>query len=119
MLIAARVGLRLSPVWIYGWGTHGWRAEHGHFGGQPVWGDWRAGLYAVLAMNLAVGALFAYAGIYYGGTLPFVAPGPNAVEVARSLIPQYLATSALLLGVLFAWKLRQAGQAGGVCTGGC
>ena len=76
-------------------------------------GDWRAGLYAVLAMNLAVGALFAYAGTFHGGTLPFVAPGPNAVEVARSLIPQYLATSTFLLGPLFAWKFRQAGRAGG------
>jgi hypothetical protein len=75
--------------------------------------DWREGLFAVLAMNLAVGALFAYAGIYYGGTLPFVAPGPNLVEVARSLIPQYLATSAILLGPLFAWKFRQAGLASG------
>ena len=76
-------------------------------------GDWRAGLYAVLAMNLAVGTLFAYAGIYHGGTLPFVAPGPNLVEVARSLIPQYLATSAILLGPLFAWKFRQVGRSGG------
>jgi hypothetical protein len=75
--------------------------------------DWREGLFAVLAMNLAVGALFAYAGIYYGGTLPFVAPGPNLVEVARSLIPQYLAISAILLGPLFAWKFRQAGLASG------
>ena len=75
-------------------------------------GDWRAGLYAVLGMNLAVGALFAYAGIYHGGTLWFVAPGPNPVEVARSLIPQYLATSAILLGPLFAWKFRQAGRSG-------
>ena len=61
-------------------------------------------------MNLAVGALFAYAGIYHGGTLPSIAPGPNLVEVARSLIPQYLATSAILLGPLFAWKFRQAGR---------
>lgn len=76
-------------------------------------GDWRAGLYAVLGMNLAVGALFAYAGIYHGGTLPFVAPGPNLVEVARSLIPQYLATSAILLGPLFAWRFRQMGRSDG------
>jgi hypothetical protein len=75
-------------------------------------GDWRPGLYAVLGMNLGVGALFAYGGIYHGGTLPFVAPGPNLVEVARSLIPQYLATSAILLGPLFAWKFRQAGRSG-------
>jgi len=76
-------------------------------------GDWRTGLYTILAMNLAVGALFAYAGIYYGGTLPFTAPGPNFVEVMRSLIPQYLATSAILLGPLFAWRFRQAGLTGG------
>jgi hypothetical protein len=73
-------------------------------------GDWRSGLYAVLAVNLVVGALFAYAGIYHGGTLPFVAPRPNPVEVARSLIPQYLATSAILVGPLFAWKYRQMGR---------
>jgi hypothetical protein len=64
-------------------------------------------------MNLAVGALFAYAGIFHGGTLPFTAPGPNLVEVARSLIPQYLATSAILLGPLFAWKFRQLGRSNG------
>ena len=67
-------------------------------------------------MNLAVGALYAYAGIYHGGTLPSDASGPfgpNPVEVVRSLIPQYLATSAILLGPLFAWRFRQAGLAGG------
>lgn len=76
-------------------------------------GDWRAGLFAILGTNLVVGALFAYAGIYHGGTLPFVAPGPSPVEVARSLIPQYLATSAILVGLLFAWRLRQAGRSTG------
>jgi hypothetical protein len=76
-------------------------------------GDWRQGLYAILAMNLVVGAMYSYAGIYYGGTLPFVASGPDLVEVLRSLIPQYLATSAILLGPLFAWKFRQMGLAGG------
>lgn len=76
-------------------------------------GDWRLGLYAILGMNLGVGALFAYVGIYHGGTLPFVAPGPNLVEVARSLVPQYLATSAILLGPLFAWRFRQAGRSAG------
>ena len=75
--------------------------------------DWRSGLFTVLGMNLAVGALFAYAGTYHGGTLPFSAPGPNLVEVARSLFPQYLATSAILLGPLYAWKFRQVGLAGG------
>jgi hypothetical protein len=76
-------------------------------------GNWRSGLYAILAVNLGVGILFSYAGIYHGGTLPFVASGPSPVEVARSLIPQYLATCAILLGPLFAWKIRQAGRSGG------
>jgi len=80
-------------------------------------GDWRTGLYAILVMNLVVGTLFSYAGIYYGGTLPFVAPGPNLIEVARSLIPQYLATCAILLGPLFARKFRQAGLSGGRVSG--
>ncbi len=76
-------------------------------------GNWRTGLVAVLATNLVVGCLFSYAGIYYGGTLPFTARGPSLVEVARSLIPQYLATSAILLGPLFAWSIRQAGRSTG------
>jgi hypothetical protein len=76
-------------------------------------GNWRLGLYAVLATNLVVGILFSYAGIYHGGTLPDSAIGPNWIEVARSLIPQYLATGAILLGPLFAWKMRQAGRSAG------
>jgi hypothetical protein len=75
--------------------------------------DWRLGLYAILGANLAVGALFSYAGTYHGGTLPFTASGPSLVEVARSLIPQYLATCAILLGPLFAWRFRQAGRLAG------
>jgi hypothetical protein len=59
-----------------------------------------------------VGALFSFAGIYYGGTLPFVALGPNLVEGARSLVPQYLETTAILLGLLFALKFRQLGRSG-------
>jgi hypothetical protein len=77
------------------------------------WGKWRTGLFAILAMNLGVGVLFSYAGIYHGGSLPFVAPGPNLTEVARSLVPQYLAMSAILLGPLFARKIRQIGRSGG------
>ncbi len=75
--------------------------------------NWRTGLYIVLAMNLLVGALFSYAGVYHGGTLPSAASGPSLLEVGRSLIPQYLATSAILLGLLFAWKLRQIGRSSG------
>ena len=75
--------------------------------------DWRSGLYAILGMNLVVGALFSYAGTYYGGTLPFTASGPNLVEVARSLLPQYIATGAILLGPLFAWRFRQEGRSAG------
>jgi len=78
-------------------------------------GNWRTGLIAVLATNLVVGYLFSYAGIYHGGTLPLqcLARGPSLVEVVRSLIPQYLATGAILLGPLFAWNIRQAGRSTG------
>jgi len=76
-------------------------------------GNWRTGLYVVLAMNLAVGALFSYAGIHHGEMLPYLAPWRNLVELVRNLIPQYLATSAILVGALFAWKIRQAGRSGG------
>lgn len=77
-------------------------------------GNWRSGLLVVLGMNLGVGALFAYAGIYHGGTLPFSAGGrPNLVEVLVSLIPQFLATSAIVIGPLFARMFRQAGKLAG------
>ncbi len=76
-------------------------------------GDWKIGLYAFLVMNLLIGALFSFGGTYYGGTLPFTAPGPNLVEVARSMVPQLLATSAILLGPLFAWKFREIGRSAG------
>lgn len=76
-------------------------------------GNWHTGLYAVLATNLAVGFLFCYAGIYHGGTLPSIARGPSLAEVARSLIPQYLMAGAILVGPLFAWKIRQAGRSAG------
>ncbi len=75
--------------------------------------DWRHGLYIVLGVNLLVGALYSYAGIYHGGMLPFTASGPNLLEVARSLVWQYLAMSALIVGPLLAWKLRQAGRSAG------
>ena len=76
-------------------------------------GIWRTGLYAVLGVNLVVGILFSYAGIYHGGTLPSSAIGPNSIEVARNLIPQYLVIGAILVGPLFAWKIRQAGRSAG------
>jgi uncharacterized Tic20 family protein len=75
--------------------------------------EWRVGFYAVLIVNLVVGFLFSYAGTYHGGTLPFTAPGASLVEVIRSLIPQYLATSAILLGPFFAWKIRRDGRSAG------
>lgn len=77
-------------------------------------GNWRTGLYAVLATNLTVGFLFCYAGIYHGGTLPSVARGPNLAEVLRSLLPQFLMAGAILVGPLFALKIRQAGRSGGL-----
>lgn len=75
--------------------------------------DWRLGFYATLAANLVVGFMFSFAGTYHGGTLPFTAPGPSLVEVLRSLIPQYLATSAILVGPFFAWIFRHDGMAQG------
>ncbi len=77
---------------------------------QPGWGS---GLLVVLGLNLAVGALFSYAGIYHRGMLPFSAPGPNLVEVLRALLPHYLATGGILLGPLFAMRIRQLGRLGG------
>ncbi len=35
------------------------------------------------------------------------------MEVARSLLPQYIATGAILLGPLFAWRFRQEGRSAG------
>jgi hypothetical protein len=75
--------------------------------------NWRIGLYAVMAMNLLVGILYSYAGIFHGGSLPFSASGPNIVETGRSMVPQYLATCAILIGPLFAWRLRRIGHSGG------
>jgi hypothetical protein len=77
-------------------------------------GDWRTGLWSILATTLAVGLQFSYAGIYYGGTLPFTAPGPNAIEVLRSFIPQYLVAGAIILGPQLAWMFRETGRRSGV-----
>lgn len=74
-------------------------------------GNWRFGLPVFLAGNFVIGLLFSYMGIYHGGTLPSSAPGPSPIEVLRSLIPQYLATSALIFGPLFARRYRQIGRA--------
>jgi hypothetical protein len=76
-------------------------------------GSWRTALLLILGANLVVGLQFAYAGIYHGGSLPFVAPGPSAVEVVKSFIPQYLATCAILLGPLLAVKFRRLGRCSG------
>lgn len=78
------------------------------------YGDWRTGLWAILATTLAVGLQFSYAGIYHGGTLPFTAPGPNPIEVLRSFIPQYLVAGAITLGPQLAWMFRQTGRRNGV-----
>jgi hypothetical protein len=79
-------------------------------------GDWRLGLIAALAGNLGGGLAYSFVGIYYGGYLPFTAPGPSPVEVLVHFVPQYLATGAILLGPFFARKFRQIGQAGGTQT---
>jgi hypothetical protein len=77
-------------------------------------GNWRTALWVILLTNLAVGLQFSYAGIYHGGTLPFVAPGPSAAEVLKSFLPQYLAISAILLGPFLAVKFREIGRLSGL-----
>jgi hypothetical protein len=78
------------------------------------YGDWRTGLWAILATILAVGLQFSYAGIYYGGTLPFTAPGPNPIEVLRSFIPQYLVAGGIILGPQLAYMFHETGRRSGV-----
>ncbi len=75
--------------------------------------DWRKGYWIVLGTILLVGLQFAYVGIYHGGTLPFIAPGPSLVEVVKSFIPQYLAACSILLGPLFARMFRETGRRSG------
>ncbi len=77
-------------------------------------GNWRTSLWIILLTDLAVGLQFAYAGIYHGGMLPFVAPGPSAAEVLKSFLPQYLAICSILLGPLLAVKFRETGRRSGL-----
>ncbi len=77
-------------------------------------GDWRLGLWIILASNLVVGLQFSYVGIYHGATLPFTADGPSVAEVVKRFIPQYLAACSILFGPLFARMFRRAGRHSGV-----
>jgi hypothetical protein len=77
---------------------------------------WRPGLWLVILLTAVVGMLFAYAGIYHGGSLPFSAPGPNLREVLKSFTPQFLAVSAIILGPFLAVSFRSIGRNSG--TGG-
>lgn len=72
--------------------------------------DWRSGFWIVLGTIMTVGLLYSYVGIYHGGTLPNVAPGPSPVEVLKSFLPQYLAASSILVGPLFAKMFRKTGR---------
>ena len=78
--------------------------------------DWRMGFWIALATFLAVGLQYSYMGIYYGGALPNVAPGPSPVEVVKSFLPQYFAAFSILVGPLFATLFREIGRSNG--TGG-
>lgn len=75
--------------------------------------DWRMGFWILLAAILVVGLQYSYVGIYHGGTLPNVAPGPSPVEVGRSFLPQYLAACSILLGPIFARMFRGIGRSSG------
>jgi hypothetical protein len=75
--------------------------------------DWRKALWLVLGAFAGIGLSFSYVGIYHGGTLPFIAPGPSLVEVVKSFVPQYLAVCAVLLGPQFARMFREIGRRGG------
>lgn len=75
--------------------------------------DWRSGFWIVLGTIMTVGLLYSYVGIYHGGTLPNVAPGPSSVEVLKSFLSQYLAASSILVGPLFAKMLRNTGRSSG------
>lgn len=77
-------------------------------------GDWRAALGLLLAGNAAVGLQYSFAGIYYGGMLPFVAPGPSTVEVVKVFIPYYLATNVAIMGPLLARRFREIGLLSGI-----
>jgi hypothetical protein len=75
--------------------------------------DWRIGFWIALAAFLAVGLQYSYVGIYYGGALPNVAPGPSPVEVVKSFLPQYFAAFSILVGPLFARLFRGIGRSSG------
>ncbi|MGD9094196.1 MAG: hypothetical protein PVF74_15215, partial [Anaerolineales bacterium] len=77
------------------------------------WVVWRAGLWLVILLNAVVGLQFAYAGIYHGGSLPFIASGPSPLEVLKNFIPQFLAVSAIILGPFLAASFRAIGRKSG------
>jgi hypothetical protein len=77
------------------------------------WVQWRPGLWLVVLLNAVVGMMFAYAGIYHGGTLPYVAPGPSFMEVLKNFIPQFLAVSTIILGPFLAASFRCIGRNSG------
>lgn len=72
-------------------------------------GDWRSGLLLMIAVNLAIGLQHAFAGIYYGLTLPFSANGPSPLEVLKVFLPSFIATSTVFLGPGLGRSIRQVG----------
>lgn len=77
-------------------------------------GDWRNSVWLLILVVALVGLLFAYAGIYHGGSLPFSAPFPNPVEVLKNFMPQFLAVSTLVIGPLLAVSFRGIGRHSGI-----
>lgn len=77
------------------------------------WVGWRTGLWLVVLLSALAGLLYAYAGIYHGGTLPFVAPGPSLLEVVKSFTPQFLAVSTIIMGPFLATSFRSIGRNSG------
>jgi hypothetical protein len=77
-------------------------------------GDWRSGLWLLILVIAIVGLLFSYAGIYHGGSLPYSAPNPNAIEVLKNFMPQFLAVSSIILGPFLAASFRGIGHHSGL-----
>jgi hypothetical protein len=77
------------------------------------WVSWRTGLWLVVLLSAVSGLLYAYAGIYHGGMLPYIAPGPSLLEVVKSFTPQFLAVSTIIMGPFLAASFRSIGRNSG------
>ena len=69
----------------------------------------KSGVLLALGINVVIGLAYAYEGIYFGGTLNFDAPGPNAIQVLRSFLPHWVSISTLVIAPLLARQYRELG----------